>query len=101
MCKTVNTSFVLAHALKKHGECSISEITAKKSEIENAIPSVFVDVSFNSLANTCECYPEIFELETNRITKSGKADHFLEEPYINYFNNNLDASMVRQIVDML
>ena len=101
MCKKVSASFILIHLLKKYNSCTVSDIMKKKDIIEDAIPTVFIDVSFNSLLSSFECYPEIFEFKEGTITRRKNSSLFFEEPSINYFNYNLDRSITDKIIQLL
>jgi hypothetical protein len=101
MCKTVSTSFFLIHILRKHNSCTVSEVIKKKEFVEDSIPAVFIDVSFRSLLNSFECYPEIFDFKDDTITRHKNSSSFFEEPLIHYFNQNLDKSTTDKIIQLL
>ena len=98
MCYKIESSFALIHHLKTNKSCSIKEIVAKKYKIEKNIPSVFVDVSKNSILQTVSVYPEIFIWEDNRIKRKDTADKYFNSPIIDFFNDNIDESIKSEVI---
>jgi len=86
MCYKIDASFILIHFLKIHQYCTVKDIVKKKFIIEEKIPSVFIDVSRSSILSAVEYFCEIFEFKDNKILIREKADIFLDEPVLEYFN---------------
>lgn len=101
MCHKIESNFILIHELRNKQSCSINDLVNKKNIIENEIPSVFIDVSRNSILNSIYSYPEIFSWDNNRIVKNKDSNDFFEEPLISYFDIDIKDSIKNQITSIL
>lgn len=101
MCHKIESNFILIHELKNKQSCSIHDLVNKKNIIEDNIPSVFVDVSRNSVMNCVYSYPEIFSWDNNRILKNENSKDFFEEPLISFFDVDIKDSIKNQITSIL
>ncbi|NQT93851.1 MAG: hypothetical protein HQ559_13915 [Lentisphaerae bacterium] len=84
MCQEINTEFVLANMLL-HSQRSISIRTLKKvrQRIEQEIPSVFVDVTSDSVTTVVECHPEIFRwVDDDKVDRAPGAEHYFSSKYV-------------------
>lgn len=101
MCHIIESNFILIHQLKTKSSCSISDLVQKKDIIERRIPSVYVDVSKNSVLNSVNNYPEIFSWENNKISKRKDSNEYFNEPLINYFDINISKKIKEEITSIL
>jgi delta-aminolevulinic acid dehydratase/porphobilinogen synthase len=101
MCYKIDSTFVLIHHLRTKKSCTIREIVARKTQIEKAIPSVFIDVSRRSILQTISSYPEIFEWENEQIIKRDSASEYFESPVIDYFNINVEKCIRPEVIALL
>lgn len=102
MCYKIDASFILIHFLKIHQHCTIGEIVKKKFEIEEEIPSVFIDVSRNSILSTVEYFCEIFEFRDNKIIKKNNTEIFFHESVLEYFNHiGVEEEIRKKIIRLL
>lgn len=102
MCHKIESSFVLIHCLKKNEFCTIKEIVDIKRKVEKKIPSVYVDVSKNSILETISFYPEIFSWEDNLIKRREKAEEYFQNDVIEYFSNfDIDKVLEKKIIQCI
>lgn len=101
MCYKIEASFILIHILKTRKYCTIYELVEKKFLIEREIPSVFIDVARSSILSYIAYYPEIFEIDDDRISKKESASAFFSEPLINFFDLGIDNSIKSKITVLL
>ena len=101
MCKVIESNYILIHQLKDRSSCSINDLVHKKEIIERNIPSVYIDVSKNSILNTVSNYPEIFSWVDNKITRKEDSNEYFLEPLINYFDINISEPIKEQITSIL
>jgi hypothetical protein len=101
MCHKIESNFVLIHHLKNRQSCSIVDLVNKKNQIENKIPSVFIDVSKNSILSSISSYPEIFSWQNNNVVKKENSNDFFEEPLINFFDTDLNEDVKNKITALL
>jgi hypothetical protein len=101
MCYKIESSFILIHKLKNRVSCSISDIVNIKRSIENEIPSVYVDVSKNSILQAISCYPEIFEWEGDSITKKQTSTKFFTSPIIDFFSDYTNRQIEPQVIKII
>jgi hypothetical protein len=97
----IEVSFILIHFLKNQTDCTVSDLVQKKMMIEKEIPSVYIDISRNSILHSIYYFPEIFELRNDRIAKRKDSSKFFEEPLIEYFNVDVDISVRSKIINLL
>lgn len=98
MCQVINSTFVLVHELKQRETCSIRDLVSLKSRIEKKHPTIFVDVSKQSLLGTVSCYPEVFSWEDTKIRKKDPNSRFFNDNFSSCFDNGLDKSLKAQII---
>ena len=102
MCYKIESPFILIHYLKKKKTCSIKEMVAIKRRVEKKIPTVYVDVSKNSILETISFYPEIFSWEDNLIKRKETANAYFQNDIIDYFSNiNIDKSLEKEIIQCI
>jgi hypothetical protein len=102
MCYKIESSFVLIHFLRIKTSCTIREVVAVKRKIEKELPSVYVDVSKNSILETISFYPEIFSWEDDCIKRKQTAERYFQEDVIDYFSNtNIDKSIEAEIIQCI
>ena len=101
MCHKIESNFILIHHLKNRNSCSIVDLVHKKIQIENTIPSVFIDVSKSSILSSVSSYPEIFSWQNNKVIKNENSNDFFEEPLIHYFDVDLNEEVKNKITALL
>lgn len=102
MCYKIESSFILIHFLKTKTSCTIREIVAVKRKIEKELPSVYVDVSKNSILETISFYPEIFSWEDDCVKRTPTATLYFQEDVIDYFSNtNIEKSIETEIIQCI
>lgn len=101
MCNLVEASFILIHTLKNRRDCTIYDLVEKKYTIEKRIPSVYIDVSKDSIRSCVAHFPKIFEINDDRIIRKDDASRFFNEPLIRYFDTDIDPSLKTQITVLL
>ena len=102
MCYKIDSSFVLIHFLKTKMSCTIKEMVAIKRKVEKELPSVYVDVSRNSILETISFYPEIFSWENNSIKRKHTATNYFQNDVIDYFSNtNIDELLETEIIQCI
>lgn len=84
MCEVINTQFILANfLLQKHRQASIPRLKKLRRKIENSVPSVFVDITMNSLCATVERRPDMFRwVAEDTIARAPSADKFFSKRYV-------------------
>lgn len=98
MCFKIESSFALIHRLKDKESCTIQEIVALKRRIEKEVPSVYIDVSRNSILETVSFYPEIFLWEGNKIKRKETALDYFNSTAIEFFNSNMEKSIQDKVI---
>jgi len=85
MCDVIGPEFVLANLLMHgHRSVSIHRLKELRRKIENQIPSVFVDVTTDSLCATIECRSDMFQwVSEDKIERAPKATRFFSTRYVN------------------
>ena len=102
MCYKIESSFVLIHFLKTKTSCTIKEMVAIKRKVEKELPSVYVDVSKNSILATISFYPEIFSWENDCIKRKQTAISFFQNDVIDYFSNtNIEKLLEKKIIQFI
>ena len=101
MCCKIETSFILFSFLKKRENCTVYDLVEKKYLIEKKIPSVFIDVSMSSILSCIAYYPDIFEIDDDKIHKKNSESSFFDEPLLNYFEFGVDNSIKSRIKSLL
>lgn len=101
MCYKIEASFMLIHFLKTRENCTIYELVEKKFLIEKEMPSVFIDVARSSILSYIAYYPEIFEINDDKISKKESASLYFNEPLINYFDLGIERSLKSRITVLL
>ena len=84
MCEVINTQFILANLLlQSRRQASIPRLKKLRRKIENRIPSVFVDITMNSLCATVERHPDMFRwVAEDTIARAPSADKFFSKRYV-------------------
>lgn len=88
MCYEIDSEVILANILKKKAECSLGELVEIKSQLEKEFPSVYVDVTRNSVFATIETYPKIFCWMNEKIHRGFAFSE--NENLVTYFNEDLN-----------
>lgn len=84
MCREINTEFVLANMLiTTRGSVSIRTLKKVRQEIERKVPSVFVDVTSDSITTVVESRPEMFRWADDEVDRAPNADKFFSKQYVN------------------
>lgn len=104
MCQEINTEFVLANMLL-HAQHSISIQTLKKvrQRIEQEIPSVFVDVTSDSVTTVVECHPEMFRwVDEDKIDRAHGAERYFSSKYVeDHINWRVPRKIRRNCIGIL
>lgn len=101
MCYKIDSSFILIHVLKNNKCFSIKELVSKKRLIEEQEPTVFVDLSKDSILRVVESYPEIFDFSDNKISKKENTDKYFSTPLIDFFSFDLEANLKTKITNII
>lgn len=106
MCYKIESPFVLIHALKNRDSCSISDLFELKCKIEDALSSVYIDVTKKSILRTVLSYTDLFSLEDDVVTRVGNTDeYFKDADKINvrgYFKNvDIEKELELKIINYI
>ena len=83
MCREINAEFVLANMLvTTQRSVSIRTLKKVRQEIEQKIPSVFVDVTSDSITTVVESRPEMFRWADDEVDRAPNADKFFSARYV-------------------
>ncbi len=84
MCEVINTQFILANfLLHPRRRASIPRLKKLRRRIENSIPSVFVDITMNSLCATVERRPDMFRwVAEDTIERAPSSDEYFSKHYV-------------------
>lgn len=103
MCYVIQAEQILANLLIESGTViSIQRLKSVSMKIEKELPSVYVDVSRNSLCSATDNFPRMFFWENDRISRASGSDIFFKQSYINlYFNKRLPKNIRRKFLGVL
>jgi hypothetical protein len=88
MCYVVDSRQVLANALKIKDRITVGELNTLANQIQDAIPSVSVDVSHYSLTAALEDYSMMFERQDPiTIVRTPSSEKWFEDSYLQLFFN--------------
>lgn len=77
----------------------MSDLSDIKEQIEKELPSVYIDITRDSVFSAIACYPEIFGYNGTEILRKDTADEFFEEPVMDYFAIGIDKTLRKQLVE--
>jgi hypothetical protein len=86
MCYIIDSKYVLANYLMGRPKITIAELKNLANEIESKVPTVFVDISRDSLGTTMDYFSMMFRQDDATICRANEKYFTLDN--INLFFNN-------------
>ena len=103
MCTKIKPELVLAKLLEgSEREVTISVLKGIRRAVEDAFPSVYLDVTFDSLCSAVQGHSEMFAWRNNTIIRAGNAAEFFDGKYLdNAFYCTVPESIRKQFLETL
>lgn len=104
MCHVIVSRYIVANYLLRHAKASltIKDLKYLQKQIEQQLPSVFVDISRQSLISTVEEYPQMFTWDINGISRAKGSSSLFDEDCIDHeFNSRLPREVKSCLLECL
>ena len=100
MCYEIGSEVILYNLFKKKDECSFTDLVSLKDKIEFQLPTVYVDVTRNSVFTTIETNPNMFYWENNKIHRKSEFNNLVSDYNIDH-RIKMDGSLKNKFLSLL